>query len=149
MSIDTNPSQKRLLALDIGSKRIGLAIWNPKARLAEPIDLRRRKTLAEDLKFLNALIGEREIEALLVGIPLTLGEKESESTKNARFWVDTLKSKLGLPVYEWDESLSSRDADDLMRLTTKKSKQKDKRDSIAAALFLEEFIRGLADSSKN
>lgn len=138
-------SQKRLLGFDIGSKRIGLALWNPAARLATPLEVRHRKTLAEDIRYFKAIIENEKVEALVVGLPTTLQGKDSESTQNARFWIAKLENDMGLPVYSVDESLSTQGADELMRLTTRKSKQKEKRDSIAAALILEEFINGLVD----
>jgi putative Holliday junction resolvase len=144
MNEKPNMAEMRLLGFDIGSKRIGLAVWNPKARLASPLEVRHRKTLAEDLSYFKSIITREKIEALVVGIPTTLGGKESISTENARFWVQKLETEMALPVFTTDESLSSKNADELMRSTTPKTKQKEKRDSIAAALILEEFLNGLA-----
>lgn len=143
-SNDPSAVQKRLLAFDIGSKRIGLALWNPAAKLATPLETRHRKTLAQDLAAFKSIIDREQIEALVVGLPTTLLGRESVSTENAKFWIEKLETEFKLPVFTVDESLSSREADDLMRLTTGKTKQKEKRDSIAAALILEAFINGLA-----
>lgn len=145
----TSPESKiknqRLLAFDIGSKKIGLAIWNPASRLVTPLEIRLRKTLAEDIKHFKNLVDQENIHGLVVGIPLSLSGNETPSTENARFWVEKLKESIGLEVYTIDESLSTQGADDIMRITTRKTKMKEKRDSIAAALILEEFINGLAE----
>jgi putative Holliday junction resolvase len=138
-----DPKTLKILAMDIGSKRIGLAIWNPAAKLSRPIDARKRKTLKEDIAYLKQIVIENEIEAFLIGIPLSLGGKITESTKNAHFWVEQMKT-FSLPVFTFDESFSTQDAFAIMQETTARKKHKEKKDSIAAALFLEEFIRETA-----
>jgi putative Holliday junction resolvase len=137
---DENITQKRILAFDIGSKRIGLATWNPEARLASTLPMRVRKTLKEDIAYFKNVILEKKAEAILVGLPISLGGKKTESTENALFWVGQLKKHFDLPVRTYDESLSSVEAMRLMKLKTTKQK-KLLKDSLSAALFLEEFIR--------
>ncbi len=134
---------QKILCLDIGSKRIGLALWNPAAKLARPFSLRERKTLKEDLHFLENLIKEYEIEAFLIGLPTSLDGKITESTKNALFWVEQVKRRFSLPVYTFDEALSTVEAIQILRKSGSKNKVK-KVDSVAAALILEEFIRSHA-----
>jgi len=130
----------RLLGLDIGSVRIGLATWNPEARLSTPIEVRTRKTLKEDLSFLKQLLEVRQIEGFVVGIPYNLEGKETPSTKNALFWSQCLKENFQLPVFECDEALSTKEALSLLRQSGVKNK-KQKVDGLAAALILDEFIR--------
>jgi len=140
-----NQSQKpafelRLLGLDIGTKRIGLATWNPEARLSTPIEVRIRKTLKEDLKFFKHVLEVRQIEAFVLGVPYNLEGNQTQSTKNALFWVQCLKENFLLPVFECDEALSTKEALSLLRQSGVKNK-KEKVDSLAAALILDEFIR--------
>lgn len=132
--------KKRIMALDIGSVRIGIAIWEPQSQLAQCLPFLKRKTLQKDLEFLARLVEEKEIEAFLVGLPLSLGGKITTSTKNALFWVESLKKSFQLPVYTYDESLSSKDALKILK-RGKSSKAQSMKDSLSAALFLEEFIR--------
>jgi putative Holliday junction resolvase len=138
-----NIGERRILALDIGSKRIGVAIWNPRARLAGVRPFRLRKTLKEDLQFFKELIEKEEVETILIGLPVSLGGKITDSTKNALFWVEQMRENFKLPVRTYDESLSSVEAIQIMRDMKKKNKQ-DHKDSLSAALFLEEFIRAQA-----
>ena len=136
--------QLRILSLDIGSKRIGLALWNPASQLAGPLDILHRRTLKDDLSSLRKLIETQSIEALLVGVPTTLGGKETQSTLNSHFWIETLQKQFELPIYSFDESLSTRDAMEILRERGVKARSKtarEKKDAIAAALFLEDFIR--------
>lgn len=108
--------------------------------MARPLEARKRKTLKEDLEFFRKITADNEIQGFLVGIPMSLGGKITESTKNAEFWVEQMKS-FSLPVFTYDESLSTQDAYSILQETTARKKHKEKKDSIAAALFLEEFIR--------
>jgi len=130
----------RLLGLDVGTVRIGLATWNPEAKLSSPLEVRTRKTLKEDLRFLKHLIEVRQIEGFVVGVPYNLQGNETQSTKNALFWSQCLKENFSLPVFECDEALSTKEANSLLRQSGVKNK-KDKVDSLAAALILDEFIR--------
>src|SRR5690606_19168099 len=130
-----NPKEMRLLSLDIGSKRIGVAVYNPRSKLVRPLPILHRRTLRQDLVELTSIIQREEIEGLVVGVPLSLEGKITDSTKNALFWVDTLKTKQSLPVFTCDESLSTREAIQVLKHQGAKSK-KDKIDSFAAALFL-------------
>jgi putative Holliday junction resolvase len=145
--ISKKPSLLKLLGLDIGSKRIGLATWNPKARLAQPLDPLHRKNKAHDLQFLKEIVIREEVEALVVGLPIGLDGQETESTRNARWWKDLLVAEIGLPTFEWDESFSTSHADDILReqgIKLRTTRAKNKKDSIAAALILEEFTQAHA-----
>jgi len=135
-----SPRQLKLLAIDPGSVRLGFAVWNPVAQMSRTLPVWTRKGLKSDLSFIRELILQNEIEAFLVGLPISLGGNETQSTQNARFWVEKLESEFELPVYTQDESLSSKDAEKLLKAANTRSK-KTKLDSIAAAIFLEEFIR--------
>lgn len=135
-------SQKRLLAFDIGTVRIGLAAWLPGSQLAVALPYRRRNSLKEDLKYFRTLIEERSIEALVVGLPIALSGKKTDSTKNAEFWVNTLKTEFSLPVYTQDESLSSQQAESrLIQMGHSRQKRKEQIDSLAASIILEDFLR--------
>lgn len=138
--------KSRILAIDVGSVRLGLALWKPDSGLSECLPYRKRKKLTEDLKFLENLVEKHSIEAFLVGIPLSLSGKRTQSTKNAEFWVNTLKSHFQIPVFSIDESFSTKEALKLLkdRSGTKKMELKD---SLSAALFLEEFIRAQTQKS--
>lgn len=128
----------KVLGIDVGSKRMGLAVWNPAAKLCRPLAILHRKNLAADLKFLENIIQTEEIEGVLVGLPVSLAGNETESTENSRYWATLLEERFQLPVALFDESLSTKEAIDILRSQGKKIS---KKDSIAAALTLEEFMR--------
>lgn len=137
---EKEPSEQRILALDIGSKRIGLAVWRPEARLASLLPTRHRKTLKKDLSFFEEVLKTERIEAFLIGLPFSLSGKLTSSTENALFWKDQLEKSFALPVYTQDESFSTQEANQIMK-TTQTKQRDEKRDGIAAAVLLEEFIR--------
>lgn len=130
----------RLLSLDVGSKRMGLALWNPASRLASPLESLKRKTLKEDLNAVARLIAQYEIQGFVVGLPVSLGGKITESTERSMFWVTTLKENFSLPVFTVDESLSSTEAIDRLREAGAKN-WRAKKDSASAVIILEEFVR--------
>ncbi len=137
-------SKMRILALDVGSKVIGLAVWGVENQWSKPIDARRRKILKEDMVFFRKLISDLKIEGFLVGLPYSLSGNTTQSTENALFWVEQLKKEFELPVFTYDESLSTKEALELLKDRSKKER-KEKKDSIAAGLFLEEFMRDRGD----
>ena len=123
---------------------MGLALWNPDARLARPLAPLFRKKLQTDLETLRNIVSTHEIELIVVGLPIHLDGSETASTENARFWVEKLKSTFEVPIETIDESLSSQEAESILRTKGRKlsgSKAQGERDSIAAALILEEYMR--------
>ena len=132
--------EQRILALDIGTKRIGLAIWIPDAKLSRSLPVLERKVLQKDLQKIKTLVEQEKIEALVVGMPYALSGAETDSTRNAKFWMQTLQENFVIPVYEQDESMSTQEAESILKASSS-SHRKQKKDSLAAALILEEFIR--------
>lgn len=119
---------------------MGLATFEPKTEWISPLPVYSRKTLKHDLAHLAHIVREHDIEAFVIGLPLSLAGKETPSTHNALFWVETLKEHFGLPVHLHDEALSTTEAHDRLRHIPSK-RRKEIRDSAAAAIILEEFIR--------
>ena len=135
-----DPIKQRVLGLDIGSKRIGLALWEPASKLTRPLEVRQRKSLKEDLRYFEELFKKENIEALVVGLPITLSGQISSSTETALFWIDQFNTHFKLPVYSFDESLTTKEAFRIMEGESLETKKK-KKDSIAAALILEGFMQ--------
>src|SRR5665213_5023 len=124
----SSPMEQRILSLDVGSKRMGLALWEPKTQWITPLSVRVRKTLKEDLRFFSSVVEEKKVESFLVGLPIGLDGRITKSTENALFWVEQLKKTFDCPVYTYDESLSTRDALELLKDQSPK-KRREKKDS--------------------
>lgn len=131
--------EKRVLALDPGSHRLGIAIWSPEAELARPMTHISRKSISEDLKKIEKLVTDQKVEAFLVGLAYALSGNETESTRLGLFWAETLKNHFDIPVIQFDESFSSKQALDILKGKSPK-KKKELKDSLSAAIFLEEYM---------
>jgi putative Holliday junction resolvase len=106
------PDDGRILGIDAGERRIGLAISDPGGSFALPLD-----TIAADgreFERLEALIAAEGVSDLVVGLPLSLSGEASAQTDRARAFAARVEKRFGLPVHLWDERLSSREAERLI-----------------------------------
>ena len=125
------------LALDIGDKRIGVAMANSIARIASPLTtLHVDETIDEQI---IALIKHNLINELIVGLPRGLDGQETEQTKKIRDFVDNFKSKTEIPIHLIDEAGTSLKAKEELALR-KKGFIKEDVDSLAASYILEDFL---------
>ena len=130
----TIPSQ--IMALDVGSKRIGVAIANSVARLPRPLTTLDAEVDA--LGQLAALIASQGVNTLVVGLPRGLEGQETSQTATVRSFVDGL-AQFGLPVYFQDEALTSRKAEAELAARGKAYNKGDV-DALAATYILEDFL---------
>ena len=98
----------RILALDYGDKKIGVAISDPLRIIAKPLKVIINTTFDNLIKEINSLIAEYEIEELLVGMPITLKNKNSQQTEKVINFIGQLKEKIKLPIHSYDERLTSQ-----------------------------------------
>jgi putative holliday junction resolvase len=105
----------RILALDLGRRRIGLAVSDPFGWTAQGLPTLERTNIREDLARLAKLAGEREITRFLVGNPINMGGSEGRQSSWVRSFARDLKKRTGLPVEFWDERLTSREAERVLR----------------------------------
>ena len=143
-------NDKKILSIDLGKKKVGLAISNTKHTITTPIkNIQRNKLFYENIK---KIILEYNVGAILVGLPLN---NDKSLNKISQFIVDISKNmdlylienKINLPIYFWDENFSSFEAETLVRDFYKGKKI----DKFAAKIFLDDFIREntLLDEKKN
>lgn len=128
---------RNFLALDIGNKRVGVAISNNVAKLPSPLT-----TIYRSDNFINEvqkLIDENEVYGVIIGLPRSLNGNETPQTKLTRVVADQIKNQIKLPIYFIDESLSSVRAEEMLKLK-KKSHKKEEIDALAACYILEDFL---------
>ncbi len=130
----------RLLGLDLGEKRIGVAISDETATLARPVMTLTRASKKEDFAKLAALCAEQQIEMIVVGLPKTLRNEEGPQARRVRRYAAELHAALNLPIEFWDERFSSVEARDLITLTGRKTNRKGEIDAAAAAVILQEYL---------
>ena len=131
----------RLLALDIGERRIGVALSDPMHIIASPYSVIDRKLTPDYKAEIKKMIYEKQVEALVIGLPLTLKNRISKQTEKVQLIIKELTSELALPVHTIDERLSSVSAKNTLKLKgVKTGHNKGEIDKIAAAIFLQEFL---------
>ena len=131
----------RLLALDIGERRIGVALSDPMHIIASPYSIIDRKITPDYMDEIQKLISEQEVEALVIGLPLTLRNNVSQQTQKVQLIIKELNTELTLPIHTVDERLSSVSAENALKLKgVKTGHNKGEIDKTAAAIFLQEFL---------
>ena len=131
----------RLLALDVGERRIGVALSDPMHVIASPYSIIDRKITPDYKTEIQKLIFEKDVEALVIGLPLTLKNRVSKQTKKVQAIIEELSSDLTVPIHTIDERLSSISAQDALKLKgVKTGHNKGEIDKTAAAIFLQEFL---------
>ena len=132
----------RFLGIDHGTKRIGLAVSDPGATLASPLTtVAASGNLSDEIAAVLSCAKEFEIDAFVVGLPLNMDDTEGNQAKTVRRFGAELERISGKPVHYWDERLSSRAAEELLRpaeLTRKKHKAR--LDRVAALVILQGFL---------
>jgi putative Holliday junction resolvase len=98
----------RILALDHGEARCGCAVSDPSGTLATPLDAVERPDTRRGLAAIVRLAADREVERVLVGLPLTLAGEEGEQAAAARAFAERLAGELTVPVELYDERLTTR-----------------------------------------
>jgi putative Holliday junction resolvase len=136
--------QGRILSLDVGKKRIGLAISDLLGITAQGLETLHRTTIREDLTRLQAIIDDYGVTRLLVGDPRRLTGEVSRQGEHIREFASLLTRVTGLPVVYWDERFTSVAAERLLRETGHHTRlqRKGQVDRVAASLLLESYLSG-------
>ncbi len=131
----------KILALDIGEKRIGLAISDALGMLAHPLTTITWQGFNRLTEALEEIIRDKGIEKIIIGMPYTLKGTNSKKTEEIKKISDQLKERLQVPVIEQDERLTTKMASDALKAVGKKpSKQRNKIDQIAAVYILQSYL---------
>jgi len=131
----------RILALDYGDKKIGVAISDPMQIIAKPFKTLNNTTNKNILLELNDIISEYNINKVIVGLPITLKNKYSIQTDKVNIFIEFLKENLSIHVDSYDERLSSKIAiQSLIKQGIKTGHNKKEIDKTAAAIFLQNYL---------
>jgi putative Holliday junction resolvase len=134
-----NQSDKcRLIGLDLGSKRIGVAICDEKQLIATPFKTINRSTAKELIDELKIIIEENDIKGVIIGNPLNMDGSLGSSAQSVKDTSNNIKKSINLPICLWDERLSTVGAFNLSsQLDVNVSKREKKIDENAAAFILQ------------
>jgi putative Holliday junction resolvase len=137
----TKSAKGRILALDVGKRRIGLALSDPLGITAQGLPTLQRTNIREDLAALGELIREREVTLLLVGKPLHMSGDESRQSEYTRDFAQRLQEKTGIEVRFWDERLTTVEAQRVLKESGVSIEKRARAvDRLSAVILLESFL---------
>jgi putative Holliday junction resolvase len=137
----------RILALDLGKKRIGLAISDPLGITAQGLPTLQRTTIRADAAALDQICAEQDVTLVLIGLPLHMDGRESRQSQYTREFADYFSGRTGREVRLWDERMTSIEAERVLKESgisiAKRAKAVDK---LAAQILLENFLAAQANA---
>ena len=131
----------RVLGLDVGSRRIGIAVSDALGITAQGLETLERKNKRWDFEHLRRVIREYEVKEIVVGLPLRMSGIEGTQSEKMRAFGEELQKKFKLPVHLWDERLTSAEANRFLRETELSIEKRGKAvDRMAAVLILQGWM---------
>lgn len=131
----------RVLALDFGSRRIGVAVSDPLGITAQQLSAIRREGDRKDIEAIAAMVGEYGVDTVVIGLPLLPAGTEGTQAAKVRQFALKVHDCLGLPVVPWDERFTTAQAErHLIEAGVRREKRREVRDSLAAALLLQSAL---------
>jgi putative Holliday junction resolvase len=135
----------RILALDHGTKRIGIAVSDELKMIAQPLEFVAAEPFADVLARLKELIQDKQVELILVGLPRNMNGSYGPAAVKVQDFVAALRGALTVSIKTWDERLTSAQANRcLIQGNVRRDKRKEKVDKMAAAILLQSYLDGLA-----
>jgi len=137
----TLPLTGRLLGIDYGTVRVGLAVSDPDRIISSPLDTRKRQGLDADARYFQELIKRERIVGVVLGLPAHLDGREGIKAKEARNYGEWLVQATGLPLIFADERFTTVQAEDALWAAGLSHRQrKERRDRVAAQIMLQAFL---------
>ena len=131
-----------IAAIDLGSRRIGVAVSDAASMGAHPLGIVARRALKKDIKAIAAMLGDRRVGIFVVGLPLNMDGSEGPAAVSARKFAAHLAAELGVTVEMFDERLTSFEALDRLGDTpARKGARKRGIDALAAVVILEGWMQ--------
>lgn len=133
--------QQRIIALDVGDKRIGIAVSDETNIISTAVDVIERKTLKQDIERIKDFTKEYKIGKIIVGLPLTMKGTKSIQTEKVNKFIDRLGEKINIPVIPFDERLSTVQGERLLiKADISRRKRKTLIDKVAAQIILQTYL---------
>ena len=147
MPTNANPGKGRILALDLGKKRIGLALSDPLGLTAQGLPTLQRVNIRTDLAALDRLTAEHDVRLILMGHPLHMSGHESRQSQYTREFADRLAEWTGREVRLWDERLTSVEAGRVLRSSGISIEKRARAvDQLSAVILLQSYLDFLGGS---
>ncbi|UCH12471.1 MAG: Holliday junction resolvase RuvX [Candidatus Omnitrophota bacterium] len=133
--------QQRIMALDVGDKRIGVAVSDETNIISTAVDVIERRTLKQDIERIKDFTKEYKIGKIIVGLPLTMKGTKSIQTEKVNKFIDILGEMINIPVLSFDERLSTAQGERLLiKADISRRKRKKLIDKIAAQIILQTYL---------
>jgi putative holliday junction resolvase len=131
----------RILALDHGTKRIGVAVSDETRTIAQPLEYIPAEPFAEFLERLKKILADKEVDCLLIGMPRNMDGSYGPAAQKVEAFIAVLKSAVAVPIKTWDERLTSTMAQRAMiQGNVRRDQRKEKVDALAAAILLQSYL---------
>jgi putative Holliday junction resolvase len=134
----------RVLALDMGERRVGVAVSDPTGTVARPLQTLVRGSRQEDFAAIAGLVAEYDVGLVVVGRPLSLDGTEGPQARRVRRYVEALAAQLPIRVVSWDERFTTAAAQEILQSRGKKGRRQARSagdvDAIAAAVILQSYL---------
>ena len=131
----------RIMGLDVGTRTIGMAVSDELGLTAQGLKTLKRKSMEEDLQEIATIIGQFEINKIVVGLPKNMNGTLGKQAEIVFKWIEVLKDKTHVPVVTWDERLSTVGASKvLLEADLSRKKRKKVIDKLAAVLILQGYL---------
>jgi putative holliday junction resolvase len=131
----------RVMALDVGGRRIGVALSDPTRVLASPLTTLRAEPRPRAIDQIAELVARHEVAEVVVGLPLTLSGEIGSQAKLVQAFVEELRAVLAVPLHMFDERLTSVAAERMMQeLGIKPERRRERIDEVAASIILQDFL---------
>ncbi len=141
MDSGSGREHRRILALDVGAKRIGVAVSDALGITAQGLETIQRQNKRCDLEALGRVLEKYDIREIVVGLPLRLSGAEGTQSEKMRRFADDLREHFGVTVHLWDERWTSTEANRLLRETDLSIKKRGQAvDRMAAVLILQSWM---------
>tara|TARA_B110000438_G_scaffold24813_1_gene23149 strand:- start:655 stop:1119 length:465 start_codon:yes stop_codon:yes gene_type:complete len=142
------PKNKTILCLDLGKKRIGLAISDVNQKIASPYDVIKEKKFSEVLEIIKNLVKEFDIGSIIVGDPINMDGSLGPKSQSSRSFIANINKDIHIPILLWDERLSTVAAEkSLIEADISRKKRGEVIDKIAANIILQNFLDFLNTNS--
>ncbi len=142
------PTKKSIIGFDYGTKRVGIAVSDLSQTIASSYGILHRQSWSKDLAQIKNIISEKEVGAMVFGLPLQMNGQEGEIAAEVRTFAQKLSESLNLPYFLWDERLSSSAIENffIKEVDMSRQKRKQKLDSSAASYILQGFLDALKNT---
>ena len=135
--------EERILGIDFGKKRVGIAISDPLCMIAMPLETVERKKIEEGIK---EILERFLVKRIIIGYPLRTNGKKGKRAEEVEKFAEKIKEKFNIEIELWDERYSTLQAERIMKeMNRKPSREKERVDRIAASLILQSYLDSLGE----